>query len=269
MFLHFERRGRCEWYDGGLKDFVSHYNRQRGTSYVLSECLDVKRNGGNTPKEPEVLVSDTGTGRKMVIERKSVVWPPAHVQQHKHEHEFAEIIWAHTKGWFEDGCYELTVSATDLENLDGQTVSRFAALIGSDLARMDLRTLPVQESTPVHWEFRRVDGNEYGDKKGVVVVHQRTMAMSGFSPEVAIAGIATEISKQLGEAALKFPAYTHARRLVLLDFFGNAGGEDEMSRLLCKAVVPACIDEIWITKPDWTSEEDYEIGFQQVFVRAE
>jgi hypothetical protein len=32
---------KCEWRDGNLQDFVRQFNKDRGTTYELAECLDV------------------------------------------------------------------------------------------------------------------------------------------------------------------------------------------------------------------------------------
>src|SRR5258708_8412377 len=49
MFSHFDRRGKCEWFEGGLHAFVSHYNSERGTAYSLTVCLDILSIGPATP----------------------------------------------------------------------------------------------------------------------------------------------------------------------------------------------------------------------------
>jgi len=55
VFSHYDRQGKCEWYGGGLEEFVSHYNRECTTDYAHTACLDVVRIGGTTAKQPEVL----------------------------------------------------------------------------------------------------------------------------------------------------------------------------------------------------------------------
>jgi hypothetical protein len=83
MFAHFENPGKCEWLGGGLDKFVRHYNQQCGTAFSLTKCLDIVNISGITPKAPEVLLTDSGTGKSMVIERKSVVWPDDYIHRHK------------------------------------------------------------------------------------------------------------------------------------------------------------------------------------------
>ncbi len=82
LFSHYQRHGKCEWRGGGLDKFVSHYNRENGTSYVHTECLDIVRTGGQTKPKAEVLVTDATRSTLMVVERKSVVWPPNYILRH-------------------------------------------------------------------------------------------------------------------------------------------------------------------------------------------
>jgi len=123
MFSHYQRHGKCEW-----------------------------REGGRTEPKPEVLVTDANGSRRMVIERKSVVWPHSYILRHQNEHDFANVIWQRTKGRFQDDCYELTVSAEELGKLDSHTVKQIALEIGSILAENpssidDGRT----ENVPSYW----------------------------------------------------------------------------------------------------------------------
>jgi hypothetical protein len=98
VFSHFDRRGKCEWFEGGLHAFVSHYNRERGTAFSLTECLDILTIGPAAPKQPEVLLTDKLSGRQMVIERKSVVWPLDYIRNEENFHLFAELICESAKG---------------------------------------------------------------------------------------------------------------------------------------------------------------------------
>src|SRR5579863_4374934 len=118
MFSHFDRRGKCEWREGGLHAFVSHYNSERGTAFSLTKCLDIIPIGPTTPKQPEVLLTDGLGGKQMVIERKSVVWPPSYVRNEEMFHLFADLIFESANDWYRDGLYKLSVEAEQLGSLD-------------------------------------------------------------------------------------------------------------------------------------------------------
>jgi hypothetical protein len=164
-----------------LDDFIAHYNQEHATAYTLSDCLDVKRTGDRTEQQPEVLVTDSRIGKQMVIERKSVVWPPTYVLQHQNGHEFADIIWQSTKGRFTDGCYELRVSSKELNKLDQGTVRRFASEIGNVIVQLDSSKIPMRRSVPLRWAFRRAGNDEYEDRrKGIVVIQEKRTMMEDF-----------------------------------------------------------------------------------------
>lgn len=52
--------------------FVIYLNSVEASNYTFAECLE--RIHRNKP-QPEVLYVQQGTNRKLVIERKSLVWP--------------------------------------------------------------------------------------------------------------------------------------------------------------------------------------------------
>lgn len=267
MFNHYQRRGKCEWFEGGLDEFVSHYNRECGTNYALTECLDIARTGGATEKKPEVLVTDRANGKKMAIERKSVVWPPTYILRHNNEHDFAETIWELTRDWYHDACYELTVSGKQVEVLDNRTIREIARDIGSAIAHLAPSDLPVRRSVPINWDFQRANIHEYGQRRGIVVVHQDSMSFEDFSDDSAKAGTASAMQEELAEASLKFDGYPDVGRVVLLDFYGTDFWEDDIPPLMATVTIPPNIDEIWMTKRDWVSEDDFEIGYERLFMR--
>jgi hypothetical protein len=268
MFSHYQRHGKCEWREGGLDKFVSHYNRENGTNYAHTECLDIARTGGRTEPKPEVLVTDAKKSKQMVVERKSVVWPPSYILRQQNERDFANVIWQQTRGRFQDDCYELTVSAGELGKLDGHTVKQIALEIGSILAESP-SSMPLRSSTPVPWHFHRANTyDDSGTRKGIVVIHQDPMMtfFEDFNRDDAIVGTAAAMQRELGEAAAKFNGYEAARKVVLLDFYGNELCEEDIAPLLERIALPQTIDEIWMTKQVWVSEDDFEIGFERLFV---
>jgi hypothetical protein len=266
LFSHYERRGKCEWFGGGLAEFVSQYNRDCGMGYSLTECLDIGRVGGATPKKPEVLVTDVATGKQMVIERKSVVWPPKYILIHKNGHDFAETIGELTRGMFHGLCYQLTVSAKQLEPLDNRRTIEIARDISSAIVHLTPSDLPVRRSVPINWVFRRASVHEHGERKGIVVVHEGGSIFDRILNDSARKGTAAAIQAALAAASAKFNEYPDARRVVLLDFYGDGLFEDDIPPVLKSLAIPPNVDEIWMTKPDWISEDDFEIGYEQLFV---
>jgi hypothetical protein len=269
MFTHRQQpKTKCEWRVGRLDEFVSHYNRENGTSYAHTEFLDIKPTGGQAPRKPEVLVTD-GSGLRMVIERKKVVWPAFFLLRAQNEQDFANIIWQQTRGLFQDRCYMLMVLTKELENLDKLTVQKVASDIGLALVGSNPNSLPLLGSTPIHWCFREADIHEYANKKGIVVSWQKGMTLEDFNSNDAIVGTAATMKKEIAEAVAKFTGYEDARKVVLLYFYGDQLSEEDIPPLLGRSAVPQIIDEIWMTKRDWVSEDDYEVGFERILTRAD
>ena len=231
-----------------MDKFVSHYNRENRTNYALAECLDILRTGGRTEPKPEVLVTDASRSRQMVVERKSVVWPPDYILRHQIEHDFANVIWQQTKDRFQDDCYELTVSAEELGKLDSRSVKQIALEIGSVLVG-NPSSMPIRSLTPVPWHFHRANTyDDSGTRKGIVVIHEDPMmALEDFNRDDAVVGTAAAMERELAEATPKFSGYEAARKVVLLDFYGNELCDEDVPLLLERISLPQAIDEIWMS----------------------
>ena len=268
MFAHFTKIGKCEWFQGGLAEFIRHYNNECGTSYILKKCLDVERIGDATPKMPEVLLTDRTDGRQMVIERKSVVWPTDYIRRHENEHAFAEAIWQTAGGWYQDACYELIVSGLQMDKL---TSRKMVMTVAHDIASaIDPRrglTVPRRGSVPVKWRFRRAGIYECEQPKGIVVVYDGNTSFADFSDETAKAGTVAAMQKQLDAASQKFENYPTVLRVVLLDFYGTQLEEDDILLLVPAVTIPQSIDKIWMSKREWISEDGFEIGYRRLFKR--
>ncbi len=269
MFTHFDYPGKCEWLGGGLDAFVRHYNGKSGDAFALTACLDVVKISGATPKEPEVLLTDPSTGRRMVIERKSVVWPPNYLHRHRLEHDFANAIWKNAGDLFRDASYKLTLDTREFDRLSHKQIQGASQEIGSALRRIRPEDLPVSETKPLKWKFRKTYlGEEDDQRNGIIIAHEMQMALDDFDHEDAKAGTASETQSQLNAAATKFVAYLNDRKLVLLDFYGDELSEDDIPALWGGIFVPVEIDEIWRTIHNWASAEDYEIGYDRLYERG-
>ena len=268
MFIHYEKPSKCEWLEGGLDEFVSHYNRECSRSYSHTECLDVVRAGGATPKAPEVLVTDSATGHRMAIERKAVIWPPKYVPKHKNEHAFASAVWQAIGPRFKDAHYKLTVRSKQMEGLADADYQKIGRHIGLAVTQLSPADLPIERSAPVWWSLCLDDMPFYEEQKGVVVSHvDDELTLEVFDTDEAKLGTVAEMQKQLENASLKFADYSDARRLVLLDFYGTELHEDDIPPILAAISIPAVIDEIWMTVKDWISHDDFQIGYERIFVR--
>ncbi|SNT13800.1 hypothetical protein SAMN05421770_104338 [Granulicella rosea] len=269
MFTHFEQPGKCEWLGGGLNGFVDHLNRVYGTAYALTRCLDVVQISGVTSKEPEVLLTDSENEQQMVIERKSVVWPPNYLHRHQLEHDFANTVWQHTRGSYRDATYELSLNSREFDQLDRKQIHDIANQIAAAMARVTPEQLPIRSRTPLRWSFRKVpEGEQENQSPGIIVSHQQSLSFDDPDDDSARAGTTSQIQSQLEAAAAKFNNYSECRRVVLLDFYGTEIGEDEIPELFKDVTIPNEIDVVWRTVRDWTSEDTYDIGYDQLHVRS-
>jgi hypothetical protein len=269
LFTHYDDPGKCEWRGGALDAFVKHYNEISGTKYVLTECLDVVRISGLTLKEPEVLLTDTNTSTQMVIERKSVVWPKSYIYQHGLGHEFAGLIWNGAKGLFQEAGYKLSVRSGELRGLSGKQVRDAGKQIGEAVSKLTPADLPIRRAQPIEWSFRVIEpGEEEEDFKGIAINEFGSMGLDGSEREEAVVGIPLEIQEQLNAAVEKFRRYENQLKLVLLDFYSEELWEDDIPPMMKSILIPEGVDEIWRTVRDWVSANDYEVGYDRLYIRS-
>jgi hypothetical protein len=119
-------------------------------------------------------MTDGRTGKQMVIERKSVVWPPTYVLQHQNGHEFAETIWQSTKDRFQDSCYELRVSGKELNKLDRGTVRRFASetRVSTKDQNSDFQCFQQLQGLP--WDCQTLENTHKTERSWVISVGDST-----------------------------------------------------------------------------------------------
>ena len=267
MFTHHNNPGKCEWIGGALDAFAQYYNEKSATNYTLTKCLDIIAIVGTTPKEPEVLLTDKSNSRKMVIERKSVVWPKSYIYRHELEHEFAKLIWEGAKG-FSDAGYRLSVEMRDFNKLTGMRIREAGKQIGEEISRLTPADLPVRNSIPISWSLRKLHpGEEEVERIGIIVSQSKSMTFDDHAHEEAMSGMPLQVQVQIDAAAAKFDRYSEHVRLVLLDFFCTELSEDDVPPMMEKIVVPNSVDEVWRTIRDWVSADEYRMGYNLLFRR--
>lgn len=276
LFTCLPPAGPCEWRE--LAPFVVAYNERYGTSYYRSQCLDVEI---RDRPAPEVLLKAQDEP-PMVIERKSIVWPPEeHLPNHRNEHNlseyFSEFLRSHGDD-FSDSLYQLSVQETSLHGKRDRDVAAIARTIASDIAsHTDQAKLPggIGRSLPIPWNFRPLREWERDDAtptRGIEVVIVGSTEDQDYAEycrkhAAAIDGFCEEFDRQAGAASRKFSDYSDCLRLLLVQFFGDpefGPTDEEIKTIVVSSQRPRNIDQVWVADEKWVSAFDYEIEWVRV-----
>lgn len=252
--------------------FVDHLNWLEGTNYRHDVCLDVVYR--NSP-QPEALYIDTNSGKRLVIERKSLVWPPEYTVGHKNDHFVRDLIIEGLTDLTDDDPYELklesAVSGTKEE------LQKFADLI-IEIVRtrfLEIRSGMEVGSTQIgrRWAFwlgdrsdrRFQNAPETGLGFHWDIPQSKDVELK--PPETFL----KEASRLFVACVPKFEPYMDARRILVIEQFGDIRymGAWRWKGFLEIVVPPPAITEIWDGMFDWL--DDYERGwtFEKLYPTTE
>lgn len=252
-------KSKCEWFE--LRDFIRHYNELCGTTYEREKCLDV---ADSTRPQPEVLVQCVGA-RSMVIERKSVVWPPAHVKDHNKEHTLMAALAEALNPLFQDKAYALELSATDISAKEASQMTVFSKQIAGMIIehRDAVARGQISGTLPLPWAFGANDDPE--SRPGVTILVSLSRNLFDFDYcERALQGGATELAKQLEKAVPKFVGYESCVRTVVIQFYGEDFSSERVEEMVSRITVPNTIDQVWLTYSEPISDHEYETKYHRV-----
>ncbi len=280
MLPGFRITGRCEWIDGGLRNFTLHYNELHGTSYRLEKCLDVEKSGGPEPDrpQPEVLLVDSSGEPPLVIERKTVAWPRHYIRRAQQEDELTDILLERLNPLFHDSAYALDVWAPDVfESKTNKpeiqaTAHGIAEAVAGGARSSVLHGFSVGHKQ-VRWSFRRVDENDLDEdfpRCGVVVtLHGVGSESLADEPEALVSRhlemvtrTRHELAKQLSAAARKFFGYDDYIKVVVLEFYGEYLTDEDVGRLLAEAELPVMVDQVWVAREKWVSSYQWQLTYE-------
>lgn len=268
MFWCRSTTGGCEWLDGNLYEFANAYNVANGTDYRLVSCLDKEVTGEQAPKkQPEILLKDASCEKPLVVERKVIVWPEKYLLHHELEHQLWDLLSKGLDENYKSGLYKFCIDEKVVHKHNQQGLKLFAEEI---LKKIRSQGVPAQGKG---WTFRKCGPfEEEHVNKGIIY----TIIGKGLSwldnpedlpdKEDELAKIRAVVEKQLLRAADKFPAYQHATKIVVFEFFGETSScseEDEIS-VIRRAKLPPLVDEVWLAQPDWVSEDEFEKKYIRV-----
>ena len=269
MFHCSPPQGKCEWVH--LKDFVAHFNALYGTEYNRSRCLDVEN---SSEKEPEVLVDDPGRA-PMVIERKSVAWPPGHFSYHSKEHYLSDCILDSLGYLFRDSVYQLVTNERSLRGKTQRKVKKIAERIESIvLSNLTSVKSPcgIGSREPIPWRLRRLAPHEMDESTpatGLGVTVRGEWFRGGTPSEMLLSfkdakdGYVEEFERAANNAAEKFVKYADCTKLLLVQFYGDGSvwlGYEEIVEIIQSAKLPTLIDQVWVARQDWVSPAYYKIA---------
>lgn len=255
-------REECEWF--GLRNFVKHYNESCGTAYELEKCLDVKSQ--TRRPQPEVLVRSNGH-RAMVIERKSVVWPPDYAKKHKKDHAFMSVLSEQLNPFFQDASYALEVDGSEVDTGNDSQVTAAAKQIATSIlsARGSGNVDRLRGNVPIRWIFGPSDEWEFRRGVTIIVRSHRSLFDLGHS-EQAIQGARAELAKQLAKTTPKFAEYGSCMRTVVVQFYGEDFSKEQVEEMVSRLAVPSGIDQLWMAYSDPVSDDEYEIKYHRVYL---
>ena len=268
MFHCSPPQGKCEW--SRLRNFATHFNTLYGTGYTLSRCLDVNN---RSEKEPEVLLEAPGCV-PVVIECKSVSWPPDHLSDHSKEHYLGELLFAQLGGRFQDALYKITFDPAYLKGRKKKEIETIVEQTsGTVLTNMPMAKSQsgIGSSLPVPWHLRPIshwERDETYPEVGLGIFFE-SEGFRADTPDKILPkkGYAQEFDRAAKNAAEKFVKYADCTKLLLVQFYGDGSvwlGDKEIVEIIQSAKLPTLIDQVWVAREDWVSEYDYEIAWKRV-----
>ena len=271
VFWCFPPTIKCEWSD--LRHFVDHYNATHGKSYTRKACLDVEI---RDRKAPELLLESPGE-TPIVIERKSVVWPPEYLSSHSNEHQLFQHVVRPLADAFRCGAYELTVRADYLKGKSKSVISNLAEQIIrevlSDSANARMRR-GIRGSGLIPWSFRPLASEELDTSESLTGIRVSFTEPVKFDdpPEIledsneARAGYARKFESAAKGAAGKFEEYSECLGILLVQFHGDDSflEDEDIIQVIKSAQLPDVVDQVWLAQHDWVSEDEHMVAWDRV-----
>lgn len=252
---------------------MDQYNSTYEKAYTRSACLDVENR--NT-KEPELLLEAPGE-TPIVLEHKTVVWPPTYLSDHSNEHEFSRRMTSSLVGQFNNEAYLLSVNAVSLKGSRKREVLALADQIARTILMHQVRAKTqsgIRSLKPIPWQFRprspaeiEYDEPDSGTRIEIAGSLEASDPYELFQEfEAAMNGFAIQLRRAAESAADKLMRYPTNLKLLLVQFCGSDLLDDEdFVKLIRSEQLPEVIDQLWIAKPDWVSEHDFETNWARVY----
>ena len=277
IFSCFPSGTKCEWAD--LRSFVVEcLATSPEKTFTRIVCLDVVN---RNEKEPELLLEAPGETRSIVIERKSIVWPPKYLSDHRNEHQLWYCVQDLIIDQFSDSVYQLTVWEESLVGRNAREVRK----LSEQIAHVIQTNTPGAKSErgigsqkPIPWRFRplsRYEKDETVPDIGIgILVRGESIGMMSEKPsdidqriQELKAGYAKSFEKAAQDAAEKFEKYADCLKILLVQFFGNNSlllEDEDITETIESADLPDLIDQVWLAEQEWVNLYDYKIAWKRV-----
>ena len=215
----------------------------------------------------------------IVIEHKSIVWPPAYFSDHHNEHLLAERVARSVGNLFRDSVYELEFFEKSLKSKKKRQVEEFAEQIACVLKSNEALAKSqrgISTSEPIPWRFHALSPmeiEEAGWKTGIVTTVSSGTWSDGLAEilngndDEAKSGFSGQLEVAAANASEKFNEYSHCLKFLLVQFRGESSftlDDDDMVEIIQSSNLPEMIDQVWVAQPDWVSEDEYELSWLHV-----
>ncbi|MFB2838277.1 hypothetical protein [Floridanema evergladense] len=267
------KKDKCEWEEGNLRDFVAQFNQTFGSKYLLVECLDKD----TTQKQPEVLLQWEGH-QNMVIERKTIVYPPnyydLHQRWHKFFDEFKKFYDERLKSVLPEDVWQLELKVENLPNKDEEIEEVAKKVVDIILEKWNKGQYlgKIRSLVPMPWCFQSlpvIERDENTPNSGIFICEWRTPILDLEDENIdpfskAAKYVENEISRLIKKAEPKFINYADCLRILILEPCGDIDLIPDpwaIAESIHKAPKPANIDQIWIAEGGYNDDSDLQIEY--------
>jgi len=220
----------------------------------------------------------------MVIEHKTVIYPPNAPELWRMQHRFSYSVMKRLSPYFRDALYTLSINAESLRKTRIVVDSLLDEIVGTILAEQDqIRQLGrIRSKSQISWSFRRIlEEKIIADTPQFGVIVDISCSYDPFEEEVeiirrryddALRGISDIFIKRLQDTTKKFFAYPNAQRVMVVQFHTDESvlvTDEDVIKMIQETQIPPTIDEIWIANPEWISQEEFEIAYSRLYLASQ
>jgi len=248
--------------------FVNHLNERESSRFFHNACLD--RVFRNSP-QPEALYVDADSAERLVIERKTLVWPIDYVIRHKNDHFVATLLIEGLQDLTSGAPYgiELEIGLVGRRTGLGAFAHQIITTVRERFSEAKRGRMIGSTTLGRRWRYFREDPScrrENGEPETGLVIRwplDHTLNMTSDPPHELLG----DVSRLFDSCVLKFQGYLDARRTLLVDQQGELRymGDLWWARIFESLPPPFEISEIWLGTQDWITEWEQGWIFEKLY----